>query len=634
MFTSAGLLVALCLWLFGLGLLELFELASRSDARRRSLLERHGVALLLGLSMLPAIYMMVAIAGEGPVPFATGRMLSWVCGGLGLVLYARGVVVRARAGQWREDLAHTAATWRELHRSRLRFSLVAAGLAATLFFAGFAVFFAGTLPMHLFDSLYHFAYKGKVLFGEGFGGSGWMVPSPDLLLGRAADGFDSVGRLMTHPNYPPGIPSLHCLVSSHFERFFEDATRPLMALYVLGFAAILWSWLSARSLGAAVAGTLSWVSLPFLYYSRTWYTFLKSPPEVTESAYFSSWTIQFGDLWKSLIASWMGRRTESLTVDAVFPDGWTLDGSADLPQAVLFGVGLLLAWRCLRWSGQRSDRADALAAGVILGGCALVKNEGLALIAIGALSMGIFWAIGALRPNPLASTGRSHLRGLADGALAFGIAAAIASPWLAIRGEIPSIDEDYPVAIKVVLGLEEAAPDTPAVQPRSIGQAIARVPIVLGGFGTSFIHVLRWNLVWVLFIATFLTWLVLRGRRLFQHPHAPLLMAIFGALAAYALILVVTPWDLPLLFSTAIPGRIILHVVPLVIFSTMALMWRRADEWNGPTATPDAPGSESPLHAPAQPTGAVTGDGEPSATVASTVAPPDEADTQGSGRVE
>jgi hypothetical protein len=624
MFTSAGLIVALCLWLFGLGLLELFELASRSDVRRRSLLERHGVALLLGLSLLPAIYMMVAIAGVGPVPYATGRNLSWVCGGLGLVLYARGVFVRARAGQWREDLARTTTTWRELRRSRLRFGLVTAGLAATLFFCGFCVFFAGSLPIHLFDSLYHFAYKGKVLFGEGFHGSAWMVPSPDLLLGRGADGFDSVGRLMTHPNYPPGIPSLHCLVSSHFERFFEDATRPLMALYVLGFAAILWSWLSVRSLGAAVAGTLSWVSLPFLYYSRTWYSFLTTPPEVSESAYFSTWSIDFGDLGRSLVASWMGRRT-ALTERAVFPDGWTLDGSADLPQAVLFGVGLLLAWRCLRWSSQRSDRADALAAGVILGGCALVKNEGLALIAIGALSMGIFWAIGALRPNPLASTGRSHLRGLADGALAFGIAAAIASPWLAIRGEIPSIDEDYPVAIKVMLGLEEAAPDTPAAQPRSVGQALERVPIVLGGFGTSFIHVLRWNLVWVLFLATVLTWLVLRGRRLFQHPHAPLLMAIFGALGAYALILVVTPWDLPKLFSTAIPGRIILHVVPLVLFSTIALMWRRADEWNGVATTPestlapeasthDASGDDSP-------NGRSSGDDSRSESVAGPSAP-------------
>ena len=117
-------------------------------------------------------------------------------------------------------------------------------------------------------------------YGDVFGGSGWMVPSEALQFGRVDGQHDSVGRLMTHPNYPPGIPALHCLVGSHLERFSEDATRPLMSLYVLGCAALLWSWLSKRSLGAAVAGTLSWVSLPFLYYSKVWYPFIKMPPQV------------------------------------------------------------------------------------------------------------------------------------------------------------------------------------------------------------------------------------------------------------------------------------------------------------------------------------------------------------------
>ena len=293
----------------------------------------------------------------------------------------------------------------------------------------------------------------------------------------------------------------------------------------------------------------------------------------------------------------MGRRTD-FTPTASMPDGWTLDGSADLGQAVLFGVGLILAWRCLRWSGERADRADALCAGVILGGSALIKNEGLALLAMAGGSMGLFWLVGAWRANALASTERTHARGLVDGALVFGIAALLAAPWLAIRGDIPSIDEDYPQAVKVMLGLEEAPADAPVGQPRSIGQAFARAPVVAGGSLTSFVHVLRWNLVWVLFIATVVTWLVLRGRRLLAHPILPLLVATVGTLGAYGLILIVTPWDLPLLFSTAIPGRIILHVVPLVIFVTAALMWRRAAEWDGPRATRPAGGEPEPTPAP------------------------------------
>lgn len=602
MFTTSGAIVALCLWLTGLGLLELFELLSGAERRERGPLERHGVAILLGLSALTALYVVVAIAGGGPVAHGTGRMLAFVPAGLGLLLYARGAFTRIKGGQVARAFDATRRQWSHASRRRSSFALIAIGTAATLFFALFAVFFAGSLPVHLFDSLYHFAYKGKVLFAEGFGGSGWMVPSEALELGRIEGQHDSVGRLMTHPNYPPGIPALHSLVGSQLGRFSEDATRPLMSLYVLGCAALLWAWLSKRSLGAAVAGTLSWVSLPFLYYSKVWYPLIKMPPQVSEEAFFGSIGFQFDHLWRSLVASWMGRKSSFTdgsdgTMAASFPDGWTLDGSADLPQAVLFGVGLILAWRCLRWSGERADRADALCAGVILGGCTLVKNEGLALLAVAGGSMGLFWLLGAWRAHALASKDRTNLRGLTDGAIVFGIAALMAAPWMSIRGEIPSIDEDYPQAIKVMLGAaelsDEELEEMPAGQPTSIAEAFERVPVVLGGFVTSFIHVLRWNLVWILFIATVVTWLVLRGRRLLTHPMLPLLLAAVGTLVAYGLILVVTPWDLPLLFSTAIPGRIILHVVPLVIFVTAALMWRRRVEWDGPDGFDGASGDGS-----------------------------------------
>ncbi|MEZ5979438.1 MAG: hypothetical protein R3F34_14635, partial [Planctomycetota bacterium] len=229
-------------------------------------------------------------------------------------------------------------------------------------------------------------------------------------------------------------------------------------------------------------------------------------------------------------------------------------------------------------------RGDALLAGLLLGGSALVKNEGTALLAIAGASLGLFWLVGALLARregaPDGADAHPHRRAFLDLAMIFSIAAIMIAPWQSIRGKIPSIDEDYPTSIKLALGLEQPTRLTPKWQPRSVAQAVERVPVVLGGYLAAGTNVLRWNLVWILFPATVLVWTVLRPVRLLRHPVAPLLTAIAMALGAYSLILVVTPWELPHLYSTAIPDRIVLHIAPLVIVCTLALMWRFPEEWS------------------------------------------------------
>jgi hypothetical protein len=425
-----------------------------------------------------------------------------------------------------------------------------------------------------------------------------MVASPELELGSG------VGRLMTHPNYPPGVGALHCLVASQLGAFNEDATRALMALYAVGCAAVLLAWTLRRSLFAALVTTLTWISLPFLYYSKTWFEFVDWPVEKGgEARFLSEWSIHPVAFAKALVASWIGQRSE-FTKGASMPDGWMLDGAADLQQGVLFCLGAILAWRCLARARESWDRADAVAAALLLSGATYVKNEGLALVAVTGVVLGGTWLLDLVLRRGDAGARLAARRSFGALAFAFGATALAILPWLAIRGEIPSVDEDYPAAIKIVLGLEEPPPTISDDQPQNVDEALTRVPIVFMGFVLPFVNVLRWNLVWVLFFAALATWLVMRPVRLWRHPALPLATIAVGVLTAYGVILIVTPWDLAILYSTAIPDRLLLHVVPLVLFVSAALVWRFPSEWfgegrgagapldSGAAATPSAPAPE------------------------------------------
>ena len=575
MITFAGIVVALCVWFSGLGLLEVFERIAGRTQRRRSTAERHGIALLLGLALLPTVYAIVGIAkGNAPIDHGTGRWLALGPGIVGALLYAVGAWQRFRSGAWRADFECARSTLSAASRAPLGLPLLTTGLAAIGFFALFALFYASSLPVHLFDSLFHFAYKGKVMFWEGFSGSGWMVRSTELVDGSG------VGRLMTHPNYPPGVGALHCLVGSWLGRFSEDATRPLMGLYPVACALVIFAWMVRRSVWAAIVATLTWMSLPFLYYSTVWFRFVSWNIVGGEENYISNLKFDPSALWASFLASWIGQRSVT-TRDANMPDGWMLDGAADLQQGVLFCLGVLLVWRCLARARESFDRADVLAGGVLLAGACYVKNEGLALCAVAVVGFGLTWLFDVVRARRSNAPFTARWREFAGIATAFAIAGLLHAPWLAIRGDIPSVDEDYPQAIRIVFGLEAPPGNIPPDQPQSVSDALARIPIVAAGFGAAFVNVLRWNLVWVTFFVALGTWLALRPKQLFLHALTPIALMAIGTLTAYGIILIVTPWDLAILFDTAIPDRLILHVIPIVIVVSTALVWRFPHEWFG-----------------------------------------------------
>jgi hypothetical protein len=575
MITFAGIVVALCVWFSGLGLLEAFERIAGRTQRTRSIAERHGIGLLLGLALLPTIYAIVGIAkGNSPIAHGTGRWLALGPAIVGAALYAFGAWQRFKAGAWRVEIEHARGALQAASRLPLGVPLLASGLAAIVFFALFALFYASSLPVHLFDSLFHFAYKGKVMFWEGFGGSGWMVRSPELVDGSG------VGRLMTHPNYPPGVGALHCLVGSWLGRFSGDATRPLMALYPVACALVIFAWMVRRSIWAAIVATLTWISLPFLYYSTVWARFVTWSITGGEENYISNLKLDPSALWTSFLASWIGQRSK-VTRQANMPDGWMLDGAADLQQGVLFCLGVLLVWRCLARARESFDRADILAGGVLLAGACYVKNEGLALCAVAVVGFGLTWIFDVLRARRSNTAFQERWREFAGIATAFAIAGLLHAPWLAIRGDIPSVDEDYPQAIRIVFGLEAPPGNISEDQPQNVAEALARVPIVATGFAVAFVNVLRWNLVWVTFFAALATWLVARPKQLFLHTLTPIALMAIGTLTAYGIILIVTPWDLAILFDTAIPDRLLLHVIPIVIVVTTALVWRFPHEWFG-----------------------------------------------------
>ncbi|MHC4262919.1 MAG: hypothetical protein ACYSWX_10390 [Planctomycetota bacterium] len=538
MITLASLATGLALLSFGWSVLALVE--RLCGTRERGRIERLALALLLGLGLGTALWTGLVIV-LGPPSTTTTRLVLGAAALCGLPALARlRLTDRPRPEPWRPS------QWLLL--------------VGTGWFLLFSQLYASTLPMHLFDPIYHFSYKGKLVHEEGFGTPSWMV-LPDELAEH-----DSVGRPITHPNYPPGIPALHAIVAGAGDGYDDDATRSLMGLFVLASAGVIWSTLRPRGRTPALFATFVWCSLPLLYYSRLPHKYISWTVE--ESEFVQSLAFHPLEIGRSILALWIG--PTDLTPGARRPDGWTLDGAADLPVAALLLGACVCLWRRLPGSRVESDRADTWIGGALLGAAALAKNEGLALAALTLVAfagVGLWSSILSRRGSVLETW-----RELALAALAF---AVVIAPWMSIRGAIPSIDEDYPRAIAAILGLGEPPPGAGVTNntPTNLAGAWSRVPVVLAGFGYSFLHVLRWNLTWIGFVVLVGFWMLRRPTGLARHPMLPLIALVIASVAAYAVILVVTPWDLALLYGTTIPGRLILHVAPLAILCTAGLAW-------------------------------------------------------------
>ena len=489
----AALGVGLLAWLAGHGVLGL----SRAT-RLRGRVELECTALLAGLALLAVLFTNVLLAW-GPLSPLTGE-------GIAIALAVPGVLCLRRN--------------RRLVQARDPADRWSAGqlglLAAIVAFCGLAVFMAASSPVQGFDAVYHYAYRGRLLFHEGFGGEAWT------------GGADAVGRVMTHPGYPPGVAVLEVVVGYVRGVFDEDAARPLWALFALAPAGLLWAGLRDRGRTPALIGALLWISLPLMYY----------------------WRLPNGDPWLAVYGLLFGPEAGAARFEGTGPwqraASWNLDATAGLPLAAfLFG-----AFACLvRARGADGERADGVCAGLLLAGALLAKNEGTALVPVLLVAL-------ALAPG-------SEPRGRALGStvLPVLVALALAAGWFVARRALPTVDEAY----------------ASRLTPGNLVASLDRVPEVAGAFARAFGNPLLWNLLWPLF-AVALAWGLRGPKRLLRHAALPAVLAVLGALAVYFAVMLVTPWELPALEGTGIPTRLLFHVAPLAVFAVVALLWERPAE--------------------------------------------------------
>jgi len=366
-----------------------------------------------------------------------------------------------------------------------------------------------SLPINAFDPLLHFAYKGKILFYEGGA------------LNQALTGMEGeaglFGRIVTHPNYPLGVPLLEAFAAWLGGNWDDRWVQFPLAFWAAAIPPVVFFGLRSISINTAKIGALVSAAIPIIYVRD----FLSE------------------DNVNPAMAS-LGN-TSSL-------GGW-----GDLPVAALLAGGCALLWQAREKPCQRAG----LVAGVLVAGGACMKNEGLAIAGVFALAL--------LFAGALFSKGQTEKSRRATWiALAALITAII--PWLLLRSNLPSIDENYlahfhPSRIShFLLGGPELVEKAPKVMVGQAPELLANPPqrrmLVPMYFGEELFDWRSWGLLWPLVIAALLA----PSTR--KDPNQRwLALLVIGGLLLYALILLITPWYLPLLRDKGIPERLMLHLV-------------------------------------------------------------------------
>ena len=464
----------------------------------RSLWEELGVAYLLGV----ALFTTVITAG-----FAAGLNLSllwWVP----LLMGIGGFLADRRRSASLGSLS--AIPWSK------PIGIVLAVVAGAAFCATLG------LPLNEFDPIYHWGYRGQVLHATG-------TPLSEAITGMIhADGY---GRLVTHPNYPFGIPILESWVA-HLGGWDHRWVQLPLALWSACLPMAMALGLRCVSNQAASLGAILAAATPMLY-----------------AADFP--VDGFGELQMA----GLGGET-------------TLGGGTDLAVMAMFGCACALLLR----ASFANDRRTALCAGLALGGTVMMKNEGLALA--GVLLLAVFLAQ-VIPPRRF----RTFLPFA-------GIAIVAILPWLGLRAQLPAIDENYSEQFTVenvmhYLGggreLVEKAPDAVANRAKvDLDAAPARIGLVAASFLDEFLDWRSWGLLWLLALVG----LPFTLKRLRDLDQRWLGMVVFGGVLLYFLILLVTPWNFPSLREKGIPERLLVHLVgPIVLLFAAA------------TATPSGSGS-------------------------------------------
>jgi hypothetical protein len=258
---------------------------------------------------------------------------------------------------------------------------------------------------------------------------------------------------------------------------------------------------------------------------------------------------------------WAGERAAALAVAVAalvpflpFYDAGGAEGTySDLPLACFYGAGLLLLLV------PRPSPSAGLAAGLLLAGAALAKNEG-ALLAVGALGLGglaaFLWRRHGRRP------GRASLASLAAAMLPVALALALLASW---RAGIPNrYDERYGEIASAAALLSGLVRSAPAVLP-------VVVRTMLSGP--------HWTLLW--WVAPAIFWAGRRGLR--RRVALPLALAALAppaiAWGAYAVFpnpafLAAVTWN-RFLVQASIPGLVLLALALRELLAGPLPAWTR-----------------------------------------------------------
>ena len=376
-------------------------------------------------------------------------------------------------------------------------------------------------PINEFDAIYHWAYRGKVLLFNG-------TPLTEAITGIVSN--DNFGRVVTHPNYPLGVPIIEAF-SSYFSGWSDRWVQLPLGLWAASMPWLVAFGLRKLSQAAIRLAAIATAATPILYTTN-----------FTENG----WT----DLTNAGTSSSM-----------------MLGGGSDLAVMCMLTLSAALFLRATSSNCKRL----AICAGVALAATAAMKNEGLALLMVCMIACA---AALIFKNRPLRTIG-------------FLAASTIicVAPWLGIRAQIPAIDENYSeqLTLENVMHFAGGANELVEKSPLAMsgrpqmdeGPIPTRRSLVAEAFVDEFFDMRSWGLLWVLALIS--VGLLVKNLESFNYRW--LTWVIVGGVLLYFLILLVTPWNFPSLRDKGIPERLLVHLVgPIMLLLGHALSSIEAED--------------------------------------------------------
>jgi 4-amino-4-deoxy-L-arabinose transferase-like glycosyltransferase len=206
---------------------------------------------------------------------------------------------------------------------------------------------------------------------------------------------------------------------------------------------------------------------------------------------------------------------------------WAGSGNADVPMTAFYTTSVV----CLSEWGEDSKWCSCVLCGVMSAFAAFTKNEGLVL---GVFNCAIMFLL------PIRSV--HWKRRLAGAGLCTAVFLLLVFPWFVWSNGIPHTHENYLAHLRF----------------SEIAKNASRIPIILAEFARQIVSLSRYGLLWlILIVSAMVGWRAFRSRTTVVVWSLLLLQ-----LGVYALIFLVTPWDVHVQLRVAL-DRLLLHAVPL-----------------------------------------------------------------------